>query len=84
MKWYTAKYYPLVNGSEKEYKTTVEADNKVEAEFLVRKAFIDRQEWVLQTIKSGMAACIGGMSAESVKKDIEYAKNGMRIEILDT
>ncbi len=80
MNHYTAKYYPLVNGKETEYTTTVEAKNKKDAELAVRRAFIERFE-SLNYMVTRLGLEVVGYDIGDISKDIEYAKKNMRILI---
>ena len=81
MKIYTAKYYPVVDGKEKEYTTIVEADDKVSAEELIRQAYIEQLYKYKKLIKDFGMFVVGG-NVEDIYKNIEYAKSDMRIEII--
>ena len=81
MKTYTAKYYPLINGKETEYVTTVEAKDKKSAESAIRRAFIEQLERAAQMIRMFNMTVIDRDPAE-IPANIEYAKTGMRVEII--
>lgn len=81
MKTYTAKYYPLINGKETEYITTVEAKDKRSAELAIRRAFIEQLERTAQMIKAFNMVVVGHDPAD-IQVNIEYAKTNMRVEII--
>ena len=81
MKTYTAKYYPLINGKETEYITTVEAKDKRSAESAICRAFIKQLERTAQMIKMFNMTVVGQDPAD-IPANIEYAKSGMRVEII--
>ena len=76
---YTAKYYPIVNGKEGEYTTTVEATNKKSAEAMIRKAYIEQLE---RFKKLGSRMQVVGLDSIELAGHIAYAKDKMRIVIL--
>lgn len=87
MKKYIAKYYPIIDGREVEYRTTVEADNKTSAEALVRGAYIEMLEkyiYMINTFSLNIININGDNSNDinSLKENIAYAKRNMRIEII--
>lgn len=79
---YIAKYYPLIDGKETEYVTTVEAEDKSSAEAAVRKAFIERFEQMAFLIKNFDVTFVGQDPA-NIPVNIEYAKK-MRIVITES
>lgn len=81
MKIYTAKYYPVVDGKEKEYTTIVEADDKVSAETMIRNAFVEQLNKYNDMIKQFNMTVVGS-DVNDIAKNIEYAKSDMRIEII--
>lgn len=81
MKIYTAKYYPVVDGKEKEYTTIVEADDKVSAETMIRNAFVEQLNKYNKMIKQFNMKVVGS-DVNDIAKNIEYAKSDMRIEII--
>lgn len=81
MRKYTAKYYPLINGKETEYVTTVEAKDKSSAESVIRRAFIEQLERTAQMIKMFNMIVVDHDPAD-IPTNIEYAKTSMRVEII--
>ena len=81
MKTYTAKYYPLIDGKETEYTTTVTAKDKKSAESAIRRAFIEQLERTARMIKMFDMIALG-FSPADIPENIEYAKTNMRIEII--
>lgn len=81
MKNYIDKYYPLLNGEEVEYTTTVEAEDKTSAEKAVRIAYIEQLKRVHQMVKEYNMIIVGN-DPEDIPKNIEYAYRDMRIEII--
>ncbi len=80
MKQYIAKYYPLVDGKETEYTTTVEAKDKISAEALIREAFAEQIKRILyMTHQLNMQ--IIGCDISDLTKAVEYAKK-MRVVII--
>ena len=81
MKQYIAKYYPLVDGIEKEYVTTVTAEDKAVAEILIREALVEQLERIRDAANAINAKFIG-YDAATFPKDIEYARSKMRVVII--
>lgn len=80
-KTYTAKYYPLVNGVETEYTTTVTAKDKIAAEAAIRRTLIgqlEKMKYIIQTFDT----CVIGYDMDDLPRDIEYARSKMRVVIL--
>ncbi len=81
---FIARYYPLKNGKEKEYKTIVFAKNKNEAKKMVRDAFVDKLSVSRELAKDPRIMFIGydgSNQLEGIDEAIEYGKTQMRIEI---
>ena len=81
VKTYTAKYYPLIDGRETEYVTTVEAKNKKSAESAIRRAFIEQLERMTQMVKMFNMTVVE-LNPADIQANIEYAKTSMRVEII--
>ena len=77
---YVAKYYPLVDGKEKEYTTTVVADDKKTAEQDIRDAFVEQMDRLEYMIKEHNAIVVG-YNLEKISRYREYAKSKMRVVI---
>ena len=80
MNKYIAKYFPLIDGRETEYTTTVEAGDKESAEQAIRRAYIEQIRRVIELTKSPNVVILS--STEELQRHIEYAKKDMRVEIL--
>ncbi len=78
---FIAKYYPLSNGKEKEYQTTVVARDKKEAEVLIRNAYVDRLAAVKRLASLPNTVFIG-TDTSNLDEDIRYGKEQMRIVII--
>lgn len=81
MKQYIVKYYPLVDGKETEYTTTVEAEDKAAAESAIRRALAEQLERMNEMVCSLNMDVIGYNMAD-LPGDIEYAKHKMRVVII--
>ncbi len=81
MKQYLAKYYPVIGGKEVEYKTSVMAQNITSAESALRKSFIEQLKRVVNFAHL-FNAKLTDCNIEDLEKNIEYAKEKMRVEII--
>ena len=80
MRKYKAKYYPIVNGKETEYVTTVMAEDRRSAESAVRESLI-KQLVKINNIAKMFNAKVVGCNMADMPNNIDFAKNKMKVII---
>lgn len=80
MRKFVAKYYPIIKGKETEYTTTVIAKDAASAEVIVRNALAEQLQ-TMANIAVSTNAVVVDYNLADLPKDIEYAKNKMRVVI---